>query len=86
MQKEEAEKNTYETLLACIIALAAIVSSYVLLAHWWANMLHSFFNISCNKVLLGIGFYLSSCVLDKNYAWFWILASFAQCYIWLNCL
>lgn len=86
MQKEDTEKNTYETLLACVIALSAIVSSYILLAYWWANILHSLFNINCNKGLLGIGLYLSSCVLDKNYAWFWILASFAQYYIWLNSL
>jgi hypothetical protein len=84
MQKEEVEKNTYETLLACVIALAAIVSSYVLLAYWWANILHSLFNIDCSKLLLGIGLYLSSCVLERNYAWFWIIASFTQCYIWLS--
>ena len=84
MQKEETEKSTYEIFLGCTIAIGAIISSYVIMAMWWSHIIYAFFNLNCDKLLLGVGFYLASCVLDRNYAWFWIAALIAQCFIWLT--
>jgi hypothetical protein len=83
MQKE-VEIGLYRTAMGCIIALGAIVSSYAVMSIWWAYILHTLYDLNCDKLLLGVGFYLASCVLDRSYAWFWIAALIAQCFIWLT--
>ena len=84
MQKEETEKGLYISTMGCVIGLGAIISSYAIMSIWWAHILHTLYNLNCDKTLLGVGFYLMSCVLDRSYAWFWIVALTAQCYIWMT--
>ncbi len=83
MQKEEVEMGLYRSTMGCIIGLGAIISSYTVMSMWWAYILRTLFALNCDKFLLGVGFYLMSIVLDRNYAWFWIVALVAQCYIWM---
>ena len=84
MQKEEVETGLYRSTMGCIIGLGAIISSYAIISMWWAHILYSLFALNCDKLLLGVGFYLTSIVLDRHYAWFWIAALVAQCYIWMT--
>jgi hypothetical protein len=84
MQKEGVKDSLYRSTTGCIIGLGAIVSSYAIISIWWAHILHSLFSLNCNKLLLGFGFYLMSIALDRHYAWFWIGALIAQCYIWMT--
>jgi hypothetical protein len=84
MQTEEVEKSLYGSTMGCVIGLGAIASSYVAISMWWAHILYTLFALNCDKTLLGVGFYLVSIALDRHYAWVWLVALAAQCYIWMT--